>query len=329
MEEYRVKSVIESLLLVSERPISLKDIEDAVGGAATREEIVAALERLRVDYESPERGMRLREAGGGWQLHTPPDNAEFVKEMLRLKPMRLSGAAMETLAIVAYRQPVTRPEVEEIRGVDCGGVLKILIDRRLVRILGKRNEVGRPFIYGTTKEFLEFFHLADLSHLPTLKDFEQLSRELGEQMGAEGGAAEGDAAAADGAGAPAQEPGDAAGAGEQAAAVGTMPQADEAPLDGQDELLDELTDAMTRLDSTRKSVVKTLGLKAAEGEAEAGADAEGGPIAGGAPAAAVAPDAAPHAVAEAAPAAEPAAAEHTTSTEPAAPAADDRRDPET
>jgi len=280
MEEYRVQSVIESLLLVSERPISLKDVEDAVGDTASAAEIEAVIERLKVEYESPARGLRLRQAAGGWQLHTPADNAEFVKNMLRLKPMRLSGAAMEALAIVAYRQPATRPEIEEIRGVDCGGVLKVLLDRRLVRILGKRSEVGRPFIYGTTKEFLEFFHLNDLSQLPTLKDFEQLSREFGEQIGGQGGAEEGTAppevmAAAEGAPATAAPP------DEMAVHAEAADQGDDAPLEGHDELIEELTDAMTKLDVTRKTVVKTLGLKAAEGEAEAmqGAEGEEAPVA--------------------------------------------------
>ena len=220
----------------------------------------------------PERGMRLRVAAGGWQLHTPPDNAEFVKNMLRLKPMRLSGAAMEALAIIAYRQPVTRPEIEEIRGVDCGGSLKILLDRRLVRILGKRNEVGRPFIYGTTREFLEFFHLADLSQLPTLRDFEQLSKEFGEQIGGDEAPQEG-AAPVEGAATAAPAEGT-EGASAEAGPPG-MPEGEEVPIEGHDELLEELSDAMTRLDSTRKSVVDTLGRKAAEGEAEAMLAAEG------------------------------------------------------
>ncbi|MBI5529709.1 MAG: SMC-Scp complex subunit ScpB [Deltaproteobacteria bacterium] len=260
MEDHRLRSVVESLLLVSERPITVGEIEDAAGGAG-RAEIEAVLAGIAAAHESPESGIRLREVAGGWQLHTPPDNAEFVKNLLKMKPQRLSAAAMEVLAVIAYRQPATRPEIEEIRGVDCGGPLRVLLDRRLVRILGKRSEVGRPFIYGTTKEFLEFFHLSDLSQLPTLKDFEQLSRELGEQLGGESGGAAAEA--------PAEAPSDTAVCAPDGPAVPAGGEGAEGEaLEGSDELLDELTSAMTRLDSTRKNVVKELGLRPAEPEAE-------------------------------------------------------------
>jgi segregation and condensation protein B len=275
MEEYRLKSVVESLLLVSERPITVGEMADAAGGAG-KAEIEAVLAGIAAAHESPESGIRLREVAGGWQLHTPADNAEFVKSLLKMKPQRLSAAAMEVLAIIAYRQPATRPEIEEIRGVDCGGPLKVLLDRRLVRILGKRSEVGRPFIYGTTKEFLEFFHLVDLSHLPTLKDFEQLSRELGEQVGGEAGEAGAEAQADSPVAAPeVSAPPDAgsdapAGRSAEAQADG----AEAGALEGSDELLDELTSAMSRLDSTRKNVVKELGLRAVESETADPAPAE-------------------------------------------------------
>ena len=97
--------------------------------------------------------------------------------MLQVKPMRLTRAALETLAIVAYRQPVTRPEMEDLRGVDCGAVTKALLERKLIRILGKKDEPGRPLLYGTTKEFLELFNLRDLTQLPTLREFQELSEE--------------------------------------------------------------------------------------------------------------------------------------------------------
>ncbi|HEY5676345.1 MAG TPA: SMC-Scp complex subunit ScpB, partial [Myxococcales bacterium] len=113
----------------------------------------------------------------GWQLRTSPDNSDFARRYLRVKPQRLTRAALETLAIVAYRQPVTRPEIEEIRGVDCGAVVKALLERKLVKILGKKEEPGRPMLYGTTREFLEFFALKDLASLPTLREFQELSEE--------------------------------------------------------------------------------------------------------------------------------------------------------
>ena len=119
----------------------------------------------------------LHEVAGGWQLRTSPDNADFARRFLRVKPQRLTRAALETLAIIAYRQPVTRPEIEDIRGVDCGAVVKALLERRLIKILGKKEEPGRPILYGTTREFLEFFALKDLASLPTLREFHELSEE--------------------------------------------------------------------------------------------------------------------------------------------------------
>jgi segregation and condensation protein B len=122
-------------------------------------------------------GIVLHEVAGGWQLRTDPGSAEYVRRFLRVKPQRLTRAALETLAIIAYRQPVTRPEIEEIRGVDCGAVVKALLERKLVKILGKKEEPGRPMLYGTTREFLEFFALKDLASLPTLREFHELSEE--------------------------------------------------------------------------------------------------------------------------------------------------------
>ena len=126
---------------------------------------------------------------GGWQFWTDPGSAEYVRRFLRVKPQRLTRAAVETLAIIAYRQPVTRPEVEDIRGVDCGAVMKALLDRKLIKILGKKDEVGRPLLYGTSREFLEFFQLKDLASLPTLREFQELSEEsrqiVEEELGGE------------------------------------------------------------------------------------------------------------------------------------------------
>jgi segregation and condensation protein B len=119
----------------------------------------------------------LCEVAGGWQFRTNPDNAEWVRKMLASKPVRLSRAALETLAVIAYRQPVTRAEIEDVRGVDSGGVLKLLLDRRLIKIIGKKEEIGRPSLYGTTKDFLEFFGLKDLTNLPTLREFHELTEE--------------------------------------------------------------------------------------------------------------------------------------------------------
>ena len=142
-------------------------------GRAAREGARQALRPL------PRGGLRDRAARGRGRLaaRTSPDNSAFARRCLKVKPQRLTRAALETLAIIAYRQPVTRPEIEEIRGVDCGAVVKALLERRLIKILGKKEEPGRPMLYGTTKEFLEFFALKDLASLPTLREFHELSEE--------------------------------------------------------------------------------------------------------------------------------------------------------
>jgi segregation and condensation protein B len=136
-----------------------------------------ALAVLQQRYASGSTGVVLVEVGGRWQLRTDPQLGAYVRRLLQVKPMRLTRAALETLAIVAYRQPVTRPEIEDLRGVDSGAVTKALLERKLIRILGKKDEPGRPLLYGTTKEFLELFSLRDLTQLPTLREFQELSEE--------------------------------------------------------------------------------------------------------------------------------------------------------
>jgi segregation and condensation protein B len=171
----RVRTVVETLLFLSERPLTTEDIRQASGVDVERLE--KALDQLTGHYREGPCGIVLHEVAGGWQLRTSPDNADFARRFLKVKPQRLTRAALETLAIIAYRQPVTRPEIEEIRGVDCGAVVKALLERRLIKILGKKEEPGRPILYGTTREFLEFFALKDLASLPTLREFHELSEE--------------------------------------------------------------------------------------------------------------------------------------------------------
>jgi segregation and condensation protein B len=171
----RVRTVVESLLFVSDKPLSLDQLFESSG--IDRELITKALDQLGGIHREGVSGIVLYEVAGGWQFRTDPHSAEYVRRFLQVKPQRLTRAAVETLAIIAYRQPVTRPEVEDIRGVDCGAVLKALLDRKLVKILGKKEEVGRPILYGTTREFLEFFALKDLSSLPTLREFHELTQE--------------------------------------------------------------------------------------------------------------------------------------------------------
>ena len=171
----RVRTVVESLLFVTDKPVTLDQLHESTG--IDRPRLEAALEQLGGIHRDGVSGIVLTEVAGGWQLRTDPDSGEFVRRFLRVKPHRLTRAALETLAIIAYRQPVTRPEIEDVRGVDSGAVVKALLERRLIKILGKKDEVGRPILYGTTREFLEFFALKDLSALPTLREFHELSEE--------------------------------------------------------------------------------------------------------------------------------------------------------
>jgi len=151
-------------------------------------DVKAAIASLVEAYADPERpiarGIRADEVAGGLQLRTTAENAQFVRRFLAAKPARLTKAALETLSIVAYRQPCTKPEVESVRGVDAGAAIRSLLDRDLIRILGKRDEIGRPIIYGTTDYFLEFFGLKSLTELPTLREFHELDDEHREQVDA-------------------------------------------------------------------------------------------------------------------------------------------------
>ncbi|WP_375764984.1 SMC-Scp complex subunit ScpB [Archangium gephyra] len=171
----RIRTVLESVLFVAEKPLDLDQLYEATG--IEREKIVEALNQISGVHRDGISGIVLYEVSGGWQFRTDPHSGEYVRRYLRVKPQRLTRAAVETLAIIAYRQPVTRPEIEDIRGVDCGAVIKALLDRKLIKILGKKEEVGRPMLYGTTREFLEFFALKDLSALPTLREFHELTQE--------------------------------------------------------------------------------------------------------------------------------------------------------
>jgi segregation and condensation protein B len=173
--EGRVRTVLETLLFLAEKPLSAEELRQTTGLEVER--IARALDQLSGQYREGLSGIVLHEVAGGWQLRTSPLNSSYARRFLRVKPQRLTRAALETLAIVAYRQPATRPEVEEVRGVDCGAVMKALLERKLVKILGKKEEPGRPILYGTTREFLEFFALKDLASLPTLREFHELSEE--------------------------------------------------------------------------------------------------------------------------------------------------------
>ena len=168
-----LRGLLEALVFASDKPV--KSGELARLASAPVKQVRELLAELKGTYA--ERGVVLDEVAGGWLFRTSVEYAPFVREMSNEKPVRLSRAQVETLAIAAYRQPITRPEVDDIRGVDSGATLKLLLERDLVRILGKKDEPGRPLLYGTTTQFLEFFGLKSLKDLPTLKEFTELSEE--------------------------------------------------------------------------------------------------------------------------------------------------------
>ncbi|HVR03693.1 MAG TPA: SMC-Scp complex subunit ScpB, partial [Polyangia bacterium] len=163
-----------SLLYAADRPLTVSELKRLVNERDGKK-VTTALEALRERHA--ETGIQLASLAGGWQFRTHPDNGAWVAKLVAARPQRLSRAMLEALAIVAYRQPITRPEIDEIRGVDCGPVLKTLLDRGFVRILGKKEDVGRPMLYGTTPDFLRTFSLRDLSELPTLREFHELSEQ--------------------------------------------------------------------------------------------------------------------------------------------------------
>jgi segregation and condensation protein B len=143
--------------------------------SAPMRQVREVMGELRAEYLT--RGIVLDEVAGGWLFRTNAQYAPFVRELTGGRPVRLTRAQLETLAIAAYRQPITRPEIDDIRGVDTGATLKLLLERDLVRILGKKDEPGRPLLYGTTANFLEFFNMKSLKDLPTLREFTELSDE--------------------------------------------------------------------------------------------------------------------------------------------------------
>jgi segregation and condensation protein B len=174
-----VRAVLEALIFASPQPLTPREITEVMGGVP-REAWQAALEELRADYARDGRGLQLLEIAGGWQITTRPEYNDWVRELLDPKaPTRLSIQALETLAVVAYKQPVTLPEIIELRGVKSGGVLKTLLEKRLIRILGRKEVVGRPILYGTTKQFLLHFGLKDLGDLPRIEEFAEV---LGEEV---------------------------------------------------------------------------------------------------------------------------------------------------
>ena len=167
----RSVSVLESLLLVSSQPLPFDRIGQLLGGLS-KQEVREVVQAVQSKYSTTGSGILVEEVAKGLQLRTNPANQEFVRKLFETKPPRFTRPSLETLAVVAYHQPVTRPEIEQIRGVDCAGSLKTLMERRLVKVVGKKDVPGRPYLFGTTREFLEVFSLAGLSELPSMHDIE-------------------------------------------------------------------------------------------------------------------------------------------------------------
>lgn len=177
MEHQTLRSVVEALIFVAEEPMTVGSLSLVLGEAGVEKAAIAqAIDALIAEYETRDGGIALCCVAGGYQFRTQSFTAEWIARLGVPKPVRLSQAALETLAIVAYRQPLVRADIEEIRGVDCGGVLKTLLERNLVRIVGKRDDPGTPLLYGTTREFLSLFNLPNLKELPTLREFRALEQ---------------------------------------------------------------------------------------------------------------------------------------------------------
>jgi segregation and condensation protein B len=174
MEPENIKSIIESLLFVADGPLTIQRLSEVLEGVE-KEDVRSTLDELQSELENSRRGVRLVEVAGGYQFRTAKVNADWVKKFLGGRPARIGRATLETLAIIAYRQPITRAEIESIRGVDVDGVINTLLDRSLIRAVARKDVPGRPFLYGTTPEFLQLFNLKDLTHLPTLKEMEEIT----------------------------------------------------------------------------------------------------------------------------------------------------------
>lgn len=171
MDDFEIKPILESLIFISGNPVQLDTLIEILP-ESNKEAILEGIEQIKREYVEASKGFELIEVAGGYQFRTKPRWAEWVNRLKKAKTVKLSRSALETLAIIAYRQPIIRPEIEEIRGVDSGWVLRTLLEKGLIRIVSRRDIPGRPIVYGTTKTFLEIFNLNTLSDLPTLKEIE-------------------------------------------------------------------------------------------------------------------------------------------------------------
>ena len=176
MTEQELISALEAIIYAADEPATIDQMVAAIGGE--KPEVRAALDKLVASYGSDERGIEIRKVAGGWKMYTKAQHHEAVRKFIKSlrPPVRLTMPALETLSVIAYKQPATLPEINEVRGVNCGGVVKTLLERRLITTAGRKEAVGRPILYRTSKDFLMRFGLADLEELPSLKEFEQLAQ---------------------------------------------------------------------------------------------------------------------------------------------------------
>jgi len=179
MQLETLQAMVEALIFVSPRAVSLKQLSEVTG--ASQPELNAVLEKLKQAYQPGHHGISLEFVDGGYQFRTKLDQSQWVKKLYEAKPTKMTRSQMETLAIIAYKQPVTRIDVDAIRGVDSSHLLRMLLDRKMIRILGVKEAPGRPLLYGTTHDFLEFFGLGDLSQLPSLESLKELRAAQGKE----------------------------------------------------------------------------------------------------------------------------------------------------
>ena len=168
-----LKSIVEGLLFVAEEPLTLDKIQQVCEGTSA-DRLQKVLDALETEYEELGRAFTVKRVAGGYQFRTRPELSSYILSLKKKSPTRLSRAALETLAVIAYRQPILRADIEKIRGVDVGGILKTLMEKGLIRGVGRKDLPGRPIIYGTTKKFLETFDLPNLEALPSLEEIESL-----------------------------------------------------------------------------------------------------------------------------------------------------------
>ena len=176
MTPQEIQAALEAIIYAADEPATLDQIANALGVEKT--EARAALDLLVASYQTDDRGIEVRKVAGGWKFYTKPQHHDVVRKFIKSlqPPLRLTMPALETLAVIAYKQPATVPEINEIRGVHVGGVIKTLLEKRLITTAGRKEVIGRPILYRTSKQFMMRFGLSDLDELPSLKEFEQLAQ---------------------------------------------------------------------------------------------------------------------------------------------------------